>query len=632
MMNEPKQAAFMKAFNPCRDTFYRYCQALAYGKMNAEDLMQDVLLSAYERYENIRKKDQLLHYLIRAARFRSISLWRKSRFRAEMLDQHQEKLQARGASPEILPDIELLYRKLDQLPEKQKDALIMFEITGLSMKEIAEIQNSNEGAIKTKISRGRQKLRKMMSDKRSFHWFLLFLPQQPFTKGSCTSCDMVFKLLRELPIPEASQQWGAFLSTSSAMVSGGMSLANHWSWLPALKVGTGALVIGLGASVLYPTLNQSSHSKAVWSHSIPKSHTPARPKQIKPLALEVQTPDFPHLNTPRIAQLFSWPSQKNVGINPEASAPKELNLSELNTFPLGNEQLPDSKLLAPVQAEPIPDCGKEFKFKGDIKQFRRNVQLYLKKDGLISSNTKEIVMSFVEKEIKVNGKLIPSDKQARYLELFLQYDIFPCYKRIAEITQDYIAVGDISEKGFSGRINGRADLDMLNKKHWHLVKQTAMGKEEYEERKVEPFDHLDIRGVAVVHLVEGDSKVLKVRASGMPIRDIETRVRNGTLYIDTEGQPSGEKIHIEVSSANLEDMVVGGAAELYTDDLIKTQNLNITVEDVGAAWLKIDTEKVKVYMRGGDLSLSGQTREKEFFHEKNASRGTLKTQNLRQKR
>lgn len=164
-MADNKQKAFMKAYEACHDPFLRYCSALAYGKTDVEDLVQDVLATAYHRFEKIENKDQLLHYLIRAAKNRSISIWRKQRHQEQLTELHAERLSSQGVSPEVVLDIQLLYRQLDKLPSKQRDALILFEISGFSMKEIAEIQGSTEGAVKTKISRGRQKLKELLNDK-----------------------------------------------------------------------------------------------------------------------------------------------------------------------------------------------------------------------------------------------------------------------------------------------------------------------------------------------------------------------------------------------------------------------------------------------------------------------------------
>ena len=157
----------MKAYEACHEPFLRYCSSLAYGKMDVQDLVQDVLASAYHRFEKIENKDQFLHYLIRVARNRSISIWRKQRNQEELSEFQAERLSAQGVSPETIHDIQVLYRMLDKLPAKQRDAVVLFEISGFSMKEIAEIQNSNEGAVKTKISRGRKKLKELMQDRSS---------------------------------------------------------------------------------------------------------------------------------------------------------------------------------------------------------------------------------------------------------------------------------------------------------------------------------------------------------------------------------------------------------------------------------------------------------------------------------
>ncbi len=133
--------------------------------MDVQDLVQDVLLSAYENFEKIEKKGQLIHYLIRAARNRSISIWRKRRDLIELADLHHQRLVDQGVSPETILDIELLYKMLKKLPVRQKDAVILFEISGFSIREIADIQQSTEGATKTRISRGRARLAVLLEDK-----------------------------------------------------------------------------------------------------------------------------------------------------------------------------------------------------------------------------------------------------------------------------------------------------------------------------------------------------------------------------------------------------------------------------------------------------------------------------------
>ena len=76
-----------------------------------------------------------------------------------------EKLESKTLNPEVALDIQLLLKKLNELPEKQSEAITLFEISGFSIREIAAIQDSTEGATKTRISRGRQNLKELLSEK-----------------------------------------------------------------------------------------------------------------------------------------------------------------------------------------------------------------------------------------------------------------------------------------------------------------------------------------------------------------------------------------------------------------------------------------------------------------------------------
>lgn len=152
----------MQAYKPCHEPFARYCSALAYGRMDVQDLMQDVLLSAFQHFERIEKKDQLLHYLVRAARNRATSSWRIGK-RSEAINEKQAaRLRERGASADMLMDVAILYAAMDKLPAQQRDALVLFEVSGLSMAEIAVIQGTNENAVKTRVSRARTAVREML--------------------------------------------------------------------------------------------------------------------------------------------------------------------------------------------------------------------------------------------------------------------------------------------------------------------------------------------------------------------------------------------------------------------------------------------------------------------------------------
>lgn len=57
-----------------------------------------------------------------------------------------------------------LYNALEKLPEKERVTVLLYYINGYSIKEIAEISGSTEGAIKVRLSRGRDELREILKN------------------------------------------------------------------------------------------------------------------------------------------------------------------------------------------------------------------------------------------------------------------------------------------------------------------------------------------------------------------------------------------------------------------------------------------------------------------------------------
>lgn len=65
----------------------------------------------------------------------------------------------------MLTDVGFLYDALDKLPAQLREALVLFEVSGLSMAEIAVIQGTNANAVKTRVSRARSSLRQLLADR-----------------------------------------------------------------------------------------------------------------------------------------------------------------------------------------------------------------------------------------------------------------------------------------------------------------------------------------------------------------------------------------------------------------------------------------------------------------------------------
>lgn len=163
-MAEPAHEAFLEYYRPIHDQFVRYCSNHCYGLMDAEDLVQETVLSTLQRFDSIREKQKLLGYMIAAANNMIRNHLRRKKFTGDFNEKAFRKLESNSLNAETALDIHHLHLALQQLPVKDKEAILLFEISGFSIEEISVIQESSAGATKTRLSRARDKLRKMLDD------------------------------------------------------------------------------------------------------------------------------------------------------------------------------------------------------------------------------------------------------------------------------------------------------------------------------------------------------------------------------------------------------------------------------------------------------------------------------------
>lgn len=162
-MNEDIHQEFLTLYKPLHDRFTRYCSSNAYGLMETGDLVQETILCTLQQFERILDKNKLLGYMIGVANNIVKNQLRRQKFKGTFDEHAANKLQAQTGNPEVALDIHYVYKALQQLPAKDKEAVILFEISGFSIREISVIQKSSEGAVKTRLSRARQKLKEILN-------------------------------------------------------------------------------------------------------------------------------------------------------------------------------------------------------------------------------------------------------------------------------------------------------------------------------------------------------------------------------------------------------------------------------------------------------------------------------------
>jgi RNA polymerase sigma-70 factor, ECF subfamily len=164
---EGDQAAFLELYERYRQPIFRFAYRLLGSVEIAEDVTHDCFLSLIRKPENFHpERASLKTYLYAAARNLALKHFR-SVGREAAMDEIVEE-------PQESPRREPLRRLLDEelaaqvreavfsLPPMQREALILFEYEGLSLSEVAEIAGTDVGAIKGRLYRAREGLRRIL--------------------------------------------------------------------------------------------------------------------------------------------------------------------------------------------------------------------------------------------------------------------------------------------------------------------------------------------------------------------------------------------------------------------------------------------------------------------------------------
>ncbi len=164
---EGDQAAFLDLYNRYREPIFRFAYRLLGSVEIAEDVTHDCFLSLIRKPENFRpERASLKTYLYAAARNLAMKHFR-NQGRETGLDEVSEEPKdspRRGPLRRLLDEelATLVREAVLSLPPLQREALILFEYEGLSLNEVAEIAGTDAGAIKARLYRAREGLRRIL--------------------------------------------------------------------------------------------------------------------------------------------------------------------------------------------------------------------------------------------------------------------------------------------------------------------------------------------------------------------------------------------------------------------------------------------------------------------------------------
>ncbi len=160
-----KKKQFMELYEPVHGNFERFCKARSYGVCDFNDLMHDTLVIAYERFDALNNRTAFLSFLFGITNKVHANFRRKNKPLSFSDLKGLEQTQDQSFSIDRKFQEDALYEALNTLSEDYRNCIILFEIAGFSLKETAAIQECTEDAVKQRLSRGRKKLKDVLSEK-----------------------------------------------------------------------------------------------------------------------------------------------------------------------------------------------------------------------------------------------------------------------------------------------------------------------------------------------------------------------------------------------------------------------------------------------------------------------------------
>ena len=156
------RAAFEQIFRRHHQELYRYSLAIVHDREDAEDAMQATMAAALRALPGEDRRIDIRPWLFRIAHNESISLLRRRR--PDQLDEASIP-EREGESQEdrlaIRDRLRRLVLDLNGLPERQRAALVMRELSGLSYEEIGEALTCSEGGARQAVYEARTALREL---------------------------------------------------------------------------------------------------------------------------------------------------------------------------------------------------------------------------------------------------------------------------------------------------------------------------------------------------------------------------------------------------------------------------------------------------------------------------------------
>jgi RNA polymerase sigma-70 factor (ECF subfamily) len=144
-------------------SLWRFFISTSRSPADAEDLLQECWIRLHKARHTYRSSEPLLPWVFAIARYTKLDGYRKRR-RRESKELQVEILPDVGGADPPAPEARegRFHQLLEQLPESQREVILLLKVSDMSLEEVARATSSTVGSIKQKAHRAYAKLREII--------------------------------------------------------------------------------------------------------------------------------------------------------------------------------------------------------------------------------------------------------------------------------------------------------------------------------------------------------------------------------------------------------------------------------------------------------------------------------------
>jgi RNA polymerase sigma-70 factor, ECF subfamily len=172
MTDEERRRMFDELYAQYDRRILAYCTYVTGDRDQANDVFQEVFVKAFLSLHSLRDPDKAANWLFRIARnecLNSLKVSKRNERRSVEIDDAVEGTIPSTSVGSYNDDMEHVRKALTLISKDQREALLLAEFEGFSLKEIADMTGASLSNVKVRIHRAKQKLQTILQPILQYH-------------------------------------------------------------------------------------------------------------------------------------------------------------------------------------------------------------------------------------------------------------------------------------------------------------------------------------------------------------------------------------------------------------------------------------------------------------------------------